>query len=118
MSEIDAGRLQRAIWLKIQPISGGYLVSGGASGHVVEVDGGRVTCHCPDAERMGDGCKHSLALRLRAGDGEVIDALRLLIPNPRHFPEKKGSRLGRKATNGESGGVEGGLNSGVPEVVS
>ncbi len=79
---IDTGGLRRAIWLKIQPVSWGCLVSGGAAAHVVGVDGGRVTCHCPDAERMGDGCKHSLALRLRAGDGEVIDALRLLIPNP------------------------------------
>ena len=79
---IDAGRLARAIWLKVQPVSGGYLVTGGAAGHVVEVDGGRVTCHCPDAARMGDSCKHSLAIRLRAGDGEAIDALRQLVPNP------------------------------------
>ncbi len=86
---IDAARLQRAVWLKIQPVSGGYLVSGGRNSHVVEADGALVRCHCPDAERMGDSCKHSLALRLRAGDSEVIDALRLLIPNPRHFPARK-----------------------------
>ena len=79
---IDSGRLARAIWLKVQPVSGGYLVTGGAAGHVVEVDGARVTCHCPDAERMGDSCKHSLAIRLRAGDGEVIDRLRALGPPP------------------------------------
>ncbi len=82
---IDAGRLARAIWLKVQPVSGGYLVTGGAAGPVVEVDGARITCHCPDAERMGDSCKHSLAIRLRAGDGEVTDALRLLIPNPQRL---------------------------------
>ena len=58
---IDPTRLARGIWLRVQPISGGYLVRGGTADHVVEVDGGRVTCHCPDAERMGDGCKHSLA---------------------------------------------------------
>ena len=81
---IDAGRLQRAIWLDVQPVAPSrYLVRGGADDHVVEVDGSRVICHCPDSERAGDGCKHSLALRLRAGDGEVVDALRLLIPNPR-----------------------------------
>ena len=79
---IDPGRLQRAIWLKIQRVSGGYLVTGGTVGHLVEVDGARVTCHCPDAERMGDSCKHSLAIRLRAGDGEAIDALRELVPVP------------------------------------
>ena len=86
---INTGRLARAIWLKVQPVSGGYLVTGGAAGHVVEVDGGRVTCHCPDAARMGDGCKHSLAIRLRAGDGEVIDALRLLTPNPQRYPARR-----------------------------
>ena len=86
---IDAGRLARARWLKVQPVSGGFLVTGGAGGHIVEVDGGRVTCHCPDAKRMGDSCKHSLAIRLRAGDGEAIDALRQLIPKPRHFPAKR-----------------------------
>ncbi len=89
MREIDPARLQRAIWLKSQPVSGGYLVSGGAAAHVVEVDGGRVTCHCPDAERMGDSCKHSLAIRLRAGDGEVINALRLLIPSPQRLPARR-----------------------------
>ena len=79
---IDSGRLQRAVWLKVQPVSGGFLVTGGAGGHVVEVDGARITCHCLDAARMGDSCKHSLAIRLRAGDGEVVDALRQLVPQP------------------------------------
>ena len=79
---IDSGRLARAIWLEIQPVSGGFLVTGGAGGHVVEVDGARITCHCLDAQRTGDGCKHSLAVRLRTGDGEVVDALRQLVPQP------------------------------------
>ena len=86
---IDSGRLARAIWLEIQPVSGGFLVTGGATGHIVEVDGARITCHCPDAQRMGDGCKHSLATRLRTGDDEVVDALRLLIPNPQHYPARR-----------------------------
>ena len=87
---IDAGRLQRAIWLEVQPVAPGrYLVRGGAGDHIVEADGGRVICHCLDSERAGDGCKHSLALRVRAGDGEVIDALRQLVPNTRHFPVKR-----------------------------
>ncbi len=83
MSTIDARRLQKAVWLKVQPVAPGrYLVSGGKDDHLVEVDGGRVTCHCLDSQRTGDGCKHSLALRLRAGDGKVIDALRQLVPAP------------------------------------
>lgn len=87
---IDSGRLARSIWLEVQPVSlGRYLVRGGADDHVVEVDGGLVVCHCPDSQRAGDGCKHSLALRLRAGDDEVVDALRLLIRDPRHFPAKR-----------------------------
>ncbi len=90
MSTIDARRLQRAVWLEVQLVAPGrYLVSGGEDDHLVEVDGGRVTCLCLDSQRAGDGCKHSLALRLRAGDGKVIDALRLLIPNPRHLPAKR-----------------------------
>ena len=80
---IDTGRLRRAIWLEVQLVAPGrYLVSGGKDDHLVEVDGGRVTCHCLDSQRAGDGCKHSLALRLRAGDGKVIDALRQLVPAP------------------------------------
>ncbi len=90
MSAIDAARLTRAVWLEVQPVAPGrYLVSGGKDDHLVEVDGGLIVCHCPDSQRVGDGCKHSLALRLRAGDGKVIDALRQLVPNPRHFPAKR-----------------------------
>lgn len=90
MSAIDTRRLQRAIWLTVTPVAPGrYLVSGGKDDHLVEVDAGRVTCHCLDSQRAGDGCKHSLALRLRAGDGNVIDALRQLVPNPKYFPAKR-----------------------------
>jgi hypothetical protein len=31
---------------------------------VVDVGGGRFTCRCPDAERRGHPCKHSLAVML------------------------------------------------------
>ena len=79
---IDAGRLARAIWLKIQPVSDGYLVSGGADDHIVEIDGGYVRCDCIDAQRNGHGCKHSLAVRLHGGDPEVAKALRALVPAP------------------------------------
>ena len=90
MSDIDSARPARAVWLEVQPVAPGrYLVSGGKDDHLVDVDGGRVACHCLDSQRAGDGCKHSLALRLRAGDGEVIDALRQLVPNPKYFPAKR-----------------------------
>ncbi len=90
MSDIDSARLARAVWLEVQPVAPGrYLVSGGKDDYLVEVDGGCVTCHCLDSQRAGDGCKRSLALRLRAGDGEVIDALRELVPNPKYFPAKR-----------------------------
>ena len=70
----------------------------GASDHIVEADGGLVRCHCPDSERVGDGCKHNLALRLRAGDDEVIDALRQLIPAP-----PAGQSRPRRAFTGDRG---------------
>ena len=79
---IDSGRLQRAIWLDCQSVSGGYLVSGGAADHVVEIDDGFVHCDCIDAQIRGDGCKHSLAVRLNQGDPDIVLALRVLVPLP------------------------------------
>ncbi len=81
-ASIDPTRLQRAIWLKIQPVSGGYLVSGGADDHIVDVDGGYVRCDCFDAQRNGDGCKHALCVRLHSGDPLLVKALRQLVPAP------------------------------------
>ena len=83
MVEIDAGRLSRAVWLDCQPVAPGqFLVSGGATSHVVAVDGGRVVCDCEDSYRVGDGCKHALACRLHGGDPTVVTALRMLVPRP------------------------------------
>ena len=79
---IDAGRLQRAVWLEVRPIDGGCLVRGGADDHIVEIDDGLVRCDCFDAQWRGDGCKHSLAVRLHHGDPEVVKALRALVPAP------------------------------------
>ncbi len=120
---IDPGRLARAIWLKIQPVSGGYLVSGGKDDHIVDIDGGYVRCDCIDAQRNGDDCKHALAVRLNHGDPDVVLALRALVPAPtgrsaerprvsnwRQIPEsggtgpdsrKPGARVGAGATNAE-----------------
>ena len=80
---IDAGRLQRAIWLEIQPVGlGGFLVRGGKDDHIVDVDGGYVRCDCVDSQRNGDGCKHALCVRLNCGDPEVALALRQLVARP------------------------------------
>ena len=79
---IDGRRLRRAIWLKIQPVSGGYLVSGGADDHIVEIDGGYVRCDCFDAQLNGDKCKHALCVRLHHGDSDVVKGLRALVAPP------------------------------------
>ena len=80
---IDTGRLQRAIWLEVQPVAPGrYLVSGGKDDHFVAIDGGWVRCDCFDAKVHGDGCKHALLVRLLGGDPEVVKALRQLVPAP------------------------------------
>ena len=80
---IDAARLQRAVWLEVQAVAPGwYLVRGGKDDHVVDVDGGYIRCECLDARWRGDNCKHCLAVRLRHGDPEVVEALRTLVPSP------------------------------------
>lgn len=79
---IDSGRLARAVWLRAQPISGGFLVTGGVGGHVVEIVAGRAYCDCIDATVRGDGCKHALLVRLLGGDKAVALALRQLVPQP------------------------------------
>ena len=87
MSEtIDPTRLARAIHLDCQRVKPDtWLVSGGAADHVVEVVNGEVRCDCYDAQYRGDGCKHSLAVRLVAGDSEVVLALRQLVAPPKRL---------------------------------
>ena len=79
---IDAARLQRAVWLEVRPVAGGYLVRGGADDHIVEIDGGYVRCDCSDARWRGDNCKHCLAVRLHHRAPEVVEGLRTLVPPP------------------------------------
>ena len=80
---IDAGRLQRAIWLSAKPIDvNTWRVRGGTADHMVEVVDGRCYCDCIDATVRGDGCKHSLLVRLLGGDKAVALALRQLVPQP------------------------------------
>ena len=39
--------------------------------------------------RRGGPCKHVVRVGLASGDRSVIEGLRALIPNPRHFPPKR-----------------------------
>ncbi len=83
---IDPSRLARAIHLdckRMNPSS--FRVSGGATDHIVAVANGEVRCDCYDAQYHGDGCKHSLLVRLIAGDADVVLALRKLIAPPRQL---------------------------------
>ena len=82
-TEIDPGRLSKAVWLDVEPEGfERYLVTGGADDHLVVVDGGYVNCGCEDSQRVGDNCKHSLATRLICGDPVVAVALRTLVDEP------------------------------------
>ena len=78
---IDPGRLRRAIHLDATPIDiNAFLVSGGAENHTVNVVDGTCVCDCFDAHIHGDGCKHSLVVRLLGGEEEVVKALRRIVP--------------------------------------
>ena len=80
---IDAGRLARAIYLTAKPIDvNTWSVRGGVADHMVEIVDGRCFCDCVDATVRGPDCKHSLLVRLLAGDPEVALALRQLVPRP------------------------------------
>ncbi len=78
---IDAGRLQRAIWLDAERCGDGqYRISGGAAVHLVELYGENgPICDCRDFLWRGDVCKHLLLSRLLEGDVEVVWALRAII---------------------------------------
>ncbi len=78
---IEPGRLRRAIHLTAKRIDvDTYRVRGGTADHMVEVEDGRCYCDCIDAQVRGDTCKHSLLVRLLAGDEEVVKALRRIVP--------------------------------------
>ena len=56
MTAIDSARLQRAIYLDCRRVAPDrWLVTGGAAGHVLVVDGGYIRCDCPDYAIRGDG---------------------------------------------------------------
>ena len=78
---IDEGRLARAVHLDATRVGSGhrcYQVTGGARTHVVDLDDG--LCDCEDHLWRNMTCKHILVCQLREGDGEVIAALRELVP--------------------------------------
>jgi hypothetical protein len=68
---LDAERLEGGAW----------RVSGGASVHEVTADAS--ACDCADFTVHGGLCKHILAVRLRSGDRDVVDGLRVLVAPPR-----------------------------------
>ena len=107
--KIDTGRLQRAIWLEAKPIDlDTWRVRGGTRDHMVTVESGRCFCDCADAAaRDGDSCKHSLLVRLRAGDKEVVRALRALVlaPDSRSARRRRGYNCTHAPESPNSGGT-------------
>ena len=79
---VEPGRLRRAIHLDATPVDVGcFTVTGGAKAHTVNVVDGECRCDCFDAHVHGDGCKHSLLVRLLGGDEAVVLALREIMPD-------------------------------------
>jgi hypothetical protein len=76
--KIELARLTRASQLEAEPLGDGrWRVT---SLHTVDLngrDGGG--CDCEDAQYRRTTCKHELAARLAAGDGEVLCAVRGLF---------------------------------------
>jgi hypothetical protein len=62
---------------------------------MVEVEDGRCYCDCIDAQVRGDACKHSLLVRLLAGDEAVVRALREIVPNSQRAKKKGRDPVGQ-----------------------
>ena len=78
---MDAARVARAVHLTIDERAPGiFEVRGGAGVHTVDLGAG--TCDCTDFAVHGGPCKHLLAVRLRRGDAEALEALRAVVPMP------------------------------------
>ncbi len=79
---IDEGRLARAVHLDATRVGSGrcYQVTGGARSHVVDLDDDG--WNCGDYAFRHQLCKHVIRALLAEGDGEVIAALRRLLPYP------------------------------------
>lgn len=73
------------------------VYSGETSRYTVEIDGGRWSCDCPDAEHNlsdGEQCKHARRTRMEIGDMEIPDLGRatpsdveLMVDAPEPEPE-------------------------------
>lgn len=74
--EIDPGRLQRAMSLKVQGGTPHHWVSGGSEEHIVVANG----CDCLDFKQHHSTwwCKHRLAVELASGDQQLIQLARRL----------------------------------------
>lgn len=62
-AQVEARRLDRARLLRVQPVRGGYLVTGGSEPRAVTAG---LRCECPDHDRT-PLCKHVLAALLLQG---------------------------------------------------
>lgn len=82
---IDARRLQRAVWLSVEPLGYGhcYRVANGSRSHFVNLESATASCDCWDYLYRGAICAHQLSAALREGEPSVVAALRLLIPSPK-----------------------------------
>lgn len=73
--DLEVARLRRALALSVEPIAGGWRVSGGSQPRdVVELDG-RLCCGCEDQVFHSDLiCKHLVAAVLRQRLGATLYA--------------------------------------------
>ncbi len=93
---VEPGRLRRAVHLNAAPMDvDSWLVSDGSQDHTVNVVDGTCVCDCFDFRIHGDGCKHSLLVRLLGGDEAVVRALREIVPNSPGTQKKARDPVGR-----------------------
>jgi helicase len=70
--DLDPYRLRRALELRVGAKDGGaYRVVGGLEPHLVQSQGGGLSCDCADA-RDGNVCKHVLAVRLYQRESDLV----------------------------------------------
>ena len=90
MTALDPVRVMKAIHLDATPQDDTtWRVTSADSFHVVSVGDSGLLCDCRDFAIRGGPCKHILRVALANGDREVIDSLRLLIPNPHRLPARR-----------------------------
>lgn len=88
----EVSRLDRALALAVEPLGDGrWRVTGGTAPHVVTGE----VCDCADFRIRGTACKHLVAVRLRQGSEELLQAVRQLVGSLRSAlkpTRRKGAR--------------------------